>query len=115
MAGPAIGNDVGFHDRVSLTIALDADLLSRFHGADQLIRHVRWKIDLRAVIEQQAIHLPMGIHQVLPDCAFGSKACLSEPIGRGSLWAAFDPVAAGPGEPAVMPQAASSMLRPRRW
>jgi hypothetical protein len=41
LAGPAIGNDVGFHDRVSFTIALDADRLDTWsyhpHERDRIV------------------------------------------------------------------------------
>lgn len=69
LARSAIRNDVGLYDRVSFTLALDVDSIIRFYDADQFIRHVRWKIDLHAVVEQQSIHLAMGIHEVLFDRA----------------------------------------------
>jgi hypothetical protein len=113
LAGPTIGHDVGFHDRVSFTIALDADLLSRF-TVPTSSSACAVEIDLRAAIEQQAIHSPWGFIKYCPTVPSAAKR-VSRNLSGAVFAAAFDPVAAGPGEPAVMPQAASSMLRPRGW
>src|SRR5690349_4688246 len=83
--GPAIGDAVRLDDGASFAIALDADAIIRLYDADQFLRHMRWKINLCAIIEQQPIHFPMRIHQILPDGAFGSRTCPPESIDGGSL------------------------------
>jgi hypothetical protein len=65
LAATGVGDDEGFHDRrAQAAESFNADGIGWFYRCHQFITHVRRKVDLHAIAQQQSIHVAVWIYQI---------------------------------------------------